>query len=259
MIKTSFLEAQSAKSAAQNKTTPFLRRLVASVVDRAAHEQYGAAYAMKCLQTSHAVLLLLDRLNIGGVLCEGALCAALVHEDSRADGWGGFWGANHHVWAMTQFGEIVDLSISQMHRHSRSDRTDGIPCPPMWWDDKAFALPVIRHLPDNFFKTIAFSDETGAPDLAAFESRVRRIYEETLAGETVEQIAFGPLLENIDGARSLHRQGHKWLSRAIAFQERKIPLPRWVSEREAEMVAAAKSGAAPASMLRRSGRAPTEG
>jgi hypothetical protein len=101
VIKTSFLEAQSAKSAAQKKTTSFLRRLVASVVDRAAHEHYGAAYSMKCLQTSHAVLLLLDRLKIGGVLCEGALCAALVYEETRADGWGGFWGANHHVWAMT--------------------------------------------------------------------------------------------------------------------------------------------------------------
>ena len=159
MIKSGFLEAQSAKSLAQKKTTPFLRRLIASTIDRAAQEHYGAAYAMKCVQTSHAVVRLLDQFEIGGRLCEGGLCAAMVHEDSRFDGWGGFWDGNHHVWAMTRFGELVDLSISQMHRHSGTGRTDAIPVPALWWDDKNAALPVIRYLPDNFFMNVAFSDE----------------------------------------------------------------------------------------------------
>jgi hypothetical protein len=99
----------------------------------------------------------------------------------------------------------------------------------------------------------------GAPDLAAFEGRVRRIYDETLTNETLDRVTFGPLLENMDSARSLDRQGRRWLNRAIAFHDRRVPLPRWISEREAEMIAAARSGAAPASVLRRSNRFPTDG
>jgi hypothetical protein len=146
-----------------------------------------------------------------------------------------------------------------MHRHSRSARTDGIPAPALWWDNKNFALPVIRYLPDNFFKEIAFADETGAADLAAFESRVQRIYDETLTHEAIDRVTFGPLLENMDSARSLDRQGRKWLDRAIAFHNRRVALPRWISEREAEMIAAARTGAAPASVLRRRGGLPTDG
>jgi hypothetical protein len=241
VIKSGFLEAQSAKSLAQKKTTPFLRRLIASTIDRAAREHYGAAYAMKCVQTSYAVVRLLDQFKIGGRLCEGGLCAAMVHEDSRFDGWGGFWDGNHHVWAMTRFGELVDLSISQMHRHSEAGRADVIPVPALWWDDKSAALPVIRYLPDKFFMNVAFDDDTAAPDLAVFESRVQHILEEQLERLDVHQVVFGALLENMDGARGLHKRGHPWLTRAIAFHNRKAPLPRWVAEREAKLIAAAGS------------------
>jgi hypothetical protein len=241
VIKSGFLEAQSAKSLAQKKTTPFLRRLIASTIDRAAQEHYGAAYPMKCVQTSHAVVRLLDQFKIGGRLCEGGLCAAMVHEDSRFDGWGGFWDGNHHVWAMTRFGELVDLSISQMHRHARAGRSDALAVPAMWWDDKSAALPVIRYLPDNFFMNVAFSDETAAADLESFENRVQQILEEKLERQDVHQVVFGALLENMDGARSLHKRGHPWLTRAIAFHNRKAPLPRWVAEREARLISEAGS------------------
>jgi hypothetical protein len=250
VIKNSFLKAQAGKSLAQKRTTPFLRRLVASIVDRAARERYGDAYAMKCLQTSQAVLTLLDRVGIGGILCEGALCAALLYEDSRADGWGGFWGANHHVWAMTPFGEIVDLSVSAMHNHPRSGRKDGIASPAIWWDDKRSAPPVSRYLPDNFFRSIAFNDAAGAPDLAAFQTLVVEIFEATLLSGDIGQVGFEALLENMHSAEALRRQGHPWLARALAFQAMNPPLPTWISRREADIAAAARAGAAPASVLR---------
>jgi hypothetical protein len=250
VIKGSFLKAQSERSRAQNKTTPFLRRLVLSVVDRVAREHYAAAYPMKCLQTSSAVLRLLERLGINGVLCEGALCAALVHEDRTADGWGGFWGSNHHVWAMSQFGEIIDLSLSQIHRHPAIRRTDRLAPPAMWWNGDARGLSAIRHLPDNFFLRIGFNDEAGAADLALFEERVTQAFDQTILAKQVGDIAFAPLLENIDGAQALFERGDAWLKGAVALEQSGAPLPAWIVERQSALEAAARAGVAPASVLR---------
>lgn len=247
MIKASFLKAQSAK-AARGRTPPFLRRLAAGVVDRVALAHYGPAYSMKCLQTAHAVGEVLKRFGVESQLWMGAFCAAEVYEEPGHQGWGGFWGQDHHVWLYTANRELVDLSVSQMHRHPKSQRRDGIAMPALWWDDASSWPPVIRYLPDRPGR-IGFVEADDVADLATFMDLVMAELDRVLAQDRVEQVTFGPLMSGIQDMDVLTRQGHPWLVRAIGFQERGARLPQWIQERHEELTAAWRSGQAAPSRL----------
>lgn len=248
MIKPAFLNAQKAK-AASGRTPPFLRRLAAGVVDRVALAHYDAAYSMKCLQTAHAVGQVLKRFGVDSQLWMGAFCAAEVYEAPGHQGWGGFWGDDHHVWLYTANSELVDLSVAQMHRHPASRRADGIAMPPLWWDDVAALPPVIRYLPDSPGR-IEFPDAKDVEDLKIFIGLVMAELDRVLAEDEVEQVTFGPMLSSIADMDTLTDQGHPWLVRAIAFQERASRFPPWIEHRHEELTAAWRSGVAAPSRLR---------
>ncbi|GGL35612.1 hypothetical protein [Caulobacter rhizosphaerae] len=240
MIKPTFLKAQMAKAAA-GRTPPFLRRLTAGVVDRVATAHYGQAYAMKCLQTAHAVGEVLKRFGVGSQIWLGAFCAAEVFETSGFQGWGGFWGQDHHAWLYTANHELVDLSVAHMHRHPRASRKDGIPMPPVWWDDVSSWPPVLRYLPDSPAK-IGFPDPRDAADLKMFMSLVMVELDRVLAEDEVDDVTFGPILSGLDAMDALTERGHPWLVRAIEFQDRGARFPLWIEQRHQELLAAWAGG-----------------
>ncbi len=242
LIKDKFLKLQASKSNSIKQTTPFLRRLVASTVDDSAVHFYGDEYAIKCLQTSWATSRLLTRLGIKAGVMLGTFCAAELYEDVSKFGWGGFWGDDHHLWTMTGFGEIVDLSVAHMTKHPRCTRTDGIPMPPIWWDDHAEVAPVFRYLPDMPVNAIP-PDGPDAREMDAFIAEVDARFSSVLASKRVENIAFGPFLDNSDTMNRLTSAGHPWLKGALIVLDHDIPFPPWIRAREAELVDAVRRGA----------------
>ncbi len=249
MIKPAFLKAQVAKAKARRRTPPFLRRLVAQAVDATARAHYGEAYSMKCLQAAKALQTALDRFGIGGRMWMGAFCSVEVYAAAGHDTWGGFWGAEHHVWFVTSFNELVDLSIAELPRHPKQKRADGIAMPAIWWNDMGAPLTVFRYLPDAVISTIRFPNQADRDDLAAFEAAVLNRLDTMLATMDMAEVAFGPLLERSDHAQQLHEQGHPWLNRAIWFQDLAIPFPTWITLRSREIREAHEAGLPPPSRL----------
>lgn len=129
MIKSCFVKAQVANSAANWRTSTFLRRLVFSVVDEVADAHYGAHYPSKCFQASAAIRAVLDWFGIRSRLWVGTVCVAEAFEYPGYATWGGFWDQAHHLWLTTQYDELEDLSIVRVHRHPRCRRSDGIAMP----------------------------------------------------------------------------------------------------------------------------------
>lgn len=236
MIKPNFLKKQINKSRAQRTTAPFLRRLVFTTVDQVAREHYELAYPMKCLQTSAAAKALLENLGIKSRLWMGATCFAEAFEQGDVI-WGGFWDRDHHVWLVTEFSELVDLSIAQMHQHPNRKRDDGIPVLPIWWDETDQWPDVIRYLPDGPVK-IGLDDPVEIADLNIFLTKVRNRFEDLLRLRCVEDVKFGPILADVAMMDSLHKQNHPWLIRAAQFSDRGIPFPPWIQKRDAELTAA---------------------
>lgn len=233
MIEPGFIKAQVAKSAANRQTSSFLRRLVFSVVDEVAVAHYGAHYPTRCLQVSAAVRTVLERFGIRSSLWVGAVCVAEVFEDAGFATRGGFWDQDHHLWLTTEYDELVDLSISQIHRHPRSQRSEGIAIPAVWWSDLGQWPPVIRYLPDAPVK-IGLQGEDVA-DLSSFQGKVMAALDARLATNSVQDTAFARMLCDVDGMNEATRLGDPWLTRAVVFVDGHIPFPDGIQQRERQL------------------------
>ena len=252
MIKPSFIKKQVEKATRVGATSPVLRSLVFSVVDRVAQAHYGDQYPLKCLQTAAATQQLLATIGIKSSLWGGAVCFAEVFDDASDISWGGFWGEDHHVWVITEFKEYVDLSISRLHQHPKSRRTDGVPVPAVWWDDITQWPPVIRYLPDNPVR-IGLEGQDAA-DLTRFLHRVERGFSDVLAHGQIDALKFAPLLAGPDSMNDLYAQGLPWAVRSYVIQERNIPFPSWIVEREEELWRAWEAGTTAPSRMNESVR-----
>ena len=248
MIAASFLHLQTAESAKNRCTSPFLRKLILSVVDTAAKAHYRQDYSLKCLQTASALQLLLTRVRISSLLWVGAVCVAEVFEQAGVASWGGFWDSDHHFWLETEFQEYVDLGIGQLHLHPLRRRTDGIPMPSIWWNDIGKWPHVIRYLPDT---TASFELDTteDANDLFSFKAKVEDEFAAVLLHHNIEDIIFGPILSGLETMNMLQQQGHSWVVGALPFQESAIPFPEWIRQREREFMEAYHRGERPPSRL----------
>jgi hypothetical protein len=235
VIKQSFIEKQIDRSRRDRRTSPFLRRLIFRIVDEAATEHYGATYPTRCIQCSAALWTLLNEFGIRSRLSLGALCIVEVFADRRPPRWGGFWDHDHHVWAVTEFGELADLAVGRLHLHPAGGEGDFLPGPSIWWNDPGRLPPIFRYLPDSPAKP-DIAEPEGAADLAMFLLGVRSRYFEMLQKADVAEIAFPGILDGMDTLQRLLEAGDPWATGAFAVQKFGVPFPPWIAEREAELL-----------------------
>lgn len=225
---------QEAKdSSARKSTSVFLRELVFAIVDRAVSEHYRDLYPIKCLQSSAAIQVLLDRLGIKSNLFIGATCWAKVSTDGLPEGWNGFWGDDHHVWVATEFYELVDLTISKLHLHPASLNSPQREVPAVWWGDISRWPHVIKYLPTG--RAGLGLNESDLEDLELFKKRVLRIFSEIGSGDLEIPCFPGPILHGPDCLNRLHSEGHAWVNDAYFFEKHNVPLPEWIIRRELEL------------------------
>ncbi len=247
MIKPSFLKRQAEKSLRERRTSPFLRRLVFQVVDAAARAHYADAYPTKCFQCSAAIATLLTGYGIRSRLMAGAVCIAEA-SDGELPRWSGFWDQDHHVWLMTGYGELVDLSIGVLNRHPASLRGNGLANPPLWWSDPGTWPQIIRYLPD--MEVHGLGEPSEQADLERFQGRATSDMKALVATATVESVSFGPILDGLTTLEALTRSGNAWARHAYGIQQQHVPLPPWICRREEELMEAWKQRRPAASHLR---------
>lgn len=237
MIKKGFLQKQVQSSRRDRRTTPFLRRFVLSIVAEALQVHYGIESPEKCLQSSLAIQLVLDRLGISSSPWMGAACFAQAYKNApHRTGWAGFWGEDHHVWLITEFRELVDLTISQLHLHPAFSRSDGEPIPPLWWDDLGSWPNTIRYLPDGRLSTnCKFETRDDDDDLKAFKAHVIETMARHTSSQDVQNVTFAPILENEDSLNSLYQQGHPYIVKTHVVHQRAMPFPPWIQRRITEL------------------------
>lgn len=248
MIKKQFIDRQVKTSAAAKRTAPFLRRLVFKTVDAVSRSHYADDYPMKCVQTASASQMLLEKLHIESHLTMGAACFPKILTNGQFGGWTGFWDKHHHVWLETEYGEVVDLSISQLHEHPKTGAPE-IQSPAIWWDQKYAWPPIIRYLFDIRADRI---DLGTAKDQASYEQflvKVQAAFLSTLANKTVQDISFSPLLSDIDQLNTWTEECRPWAIGALTVLHRQIAFPEWIVNREKEIKVALSLGEHPKSHL----------
>jgi hypothetical protein len=237
MIRKGFLQKQVQKSRRERRTSSFLRRLVFSVVDQTLHDHYGGDYPQKCLQSSVGIQLVLGKFGIESKLWMGAACFAQAYRNSPGKtGWAGFWDRDHHVWLVTEFAELVDLTISELHLHPLSRSGDAEPIPPLWWDDISWWPGTIMYLPEGVVAPVfQFETREEMEDLDRFKALVLATLERYTAERSVENVAFGPVLEGEHSLDTLYDQGHPYLVKTFVVHQSRTPFPPWVRQRMAEL------------------------
>lgn len=248
MIKKRFIDRQIEKSAAARRTTPFLRRLVFQTVDTVSRSHYAKDYSMKCVQSAAAMKMLLAKMGIGSRLTMGAVCFPKVTISGQFAGWTGFWGAAHHVWLETEFNEVVDLSISQLHEHPRTNGEE-MQTPAIWWDQEYGWPPIILYLFDTYAGGVDFGDTVDQKSYEQFAEKVHGSFSSVLADKTIEDVTFSPLLGDFDQLNMWTEQCHPWATAALTVLDNQIPFPPWIVDRQKEIELALAQGRYPTSRL----------
>lgn len=235
MIKNSFLRKQIDKSKRERRTSIFLRKLIFYVVEKTLKDQYGNDCSMKCLQSSVAISMLMNGFGIKSMEILGSVCVSQVFEDlSKPPSWNGFWGDDHHVWNITEYGEFVDLTISALHLHPLSKEHPQIPVPAIWWSDTELWPRIIKYLPKGAVRFDLPKED--ALDLEEFKKRVSKELLSTLQNNSVEKIQYSSILHGIDSLKSLYEAGDPWLKGSCILEEANVPHPPWVVERERQLM-----------------------
>ena len=234
MIKLAFIKKQIEKSKCDRKTSPFLRRLVFYVVNGSLRQYYSEDHPIKCLQASVAIEHLLNKLDIKSRLYTGGVCVPQVYKNNSCTvGWNGFWGEDHHVWVLTEFGELIDLSINSLHLHPMSQAREQEPVPAIWWDDAGEWPRIIKYLPDGAVNIQLPIDEMD--DLEKFKIVVGKSYNEALQKLDGKKVIYEPILDNSSTLNRLLDSGHAWVCQSCYFDQANVPLPTWVRERENQL------------------------
>lgn len=235
MISNDYLSRQIDSSRADGRTTLFLRNLAIFVVRSALRRHYGENYSIRCLQASLGFKRVLERIGLKSDLWTGDVCFAQAFASPPFEMcFSGFWDKDHHIWLLTEFKEIVDLTIGQLHRHPASTRSDALEIPALWWDDISRWPATIRYLPSG--RVTVQLPETDAIDLSAFELVLNSTLDGVLEQLDPDDIPEYPLLHGPSALNELHSKGHPWVTATADYQTSEVPLPDYMSKREQELM-----------------------
>ncbi len=207
---------------------------IVSIMDRALNEVYGSNYSDLCAQSSMCVKHLLDRIGIRSRTYSGDVCFKMTYKgDTTIRRWEGFWGTEHHVWVMSEFREIIDLTISHLHLHQNSFRNDTLPIPVIWWQLKAMPKSFL-YIPSNPVDIELLPEER--ENYEKLIHRVDHYFDAEVQSDRMSDEAIPPILMDKATAVFLYQQGNPWIIESLdKFEKESCELPPYMAERDKEL------------------------
>lgn len=236
MIPETYIKSIAEKSRDDKYTSFFIRNFIFKVVDKALRAYYGDNYSTLCLQASAAVNVLLSRFNIHSQLVLGSVCVIEVYKDKNNYGWnwGGFWDNEHHIFVISEFSDLIDLTISQLPFHPISEKKEYLPLLPVWWSPISKWPPMIKYLPEKKAEISLSHSEMDSLD--NFLNLTENIADDFLATCSIEDIVFQPILTGLDSLNSLTESGNEWLKYSKKIILGGINYPDEIIKREEELI-----------------------
>ena len=75
------------------------------------------------------------------------------------------------------------------------------------------------------------------------------MFSSIVAEKTIEDVAFSPLLGDVDQLNIWTEEGHPWTIGSLTVLDRQIPFPEWIANRQKEIESALARGMYPNSRL----------
>lgn len=214
-----------------------LRKYLFSLTHELLKKHYNENYSDRCLQSSMIIRSMLSDFGIASFLVEGALCSPIVSKRADDIGWQGFWDKDHHYWLITEFGELIDLTIHQINRHQQSRNIERHDPPPIWWDDCGYLIKVIKYLPQMVVKP---NDSCTLPDYIEQEKINNILNNLKIENNTFYQKYTAPTFTKIlCNTSDLERWGNEqdpWTNGLAFYYDHNVDLPPWIQNREHELL-----------------------
>ena len=226
------------KSKKEKSITPFIKYLIFSILEDSLVEVYGSNYSMKCLQSSIATRELLNDLGFHSKLDYGSCCFSIVRGQYPYNlTWGGFWDKDYHIWVITEYHELVDFTISQMHLHPKLDLQVKIePILPLWYSPIDTMPSILKYLPQDF--NIVVQEKLSGQDKVDLDSLLALAKKKLILARENNQYRMYEkfIIENPSVLEHLLKNGNVWMKGSVMMQQKQIPLPAWIQNKEKELL-----------------------
>lgn len=207
---------------------------IVSIMYRALNEVYGANYSDLCSQSSLCIKHILDRIGIGSGIYRGDVCFRMAYKDDPSvQKWEGFWDPQYHVWVMTEFKELIDITISHLHLHPASSRDDALPIPIIWWQEEGMPSWFL-YIPRDPVEIELEQKEKD--DFEKLIMRADHYYDTETSLEEEPKLPIPPILMGSRTANLLYQQKNPWMVMALDhFENEPLKLPDLMEERDREL------------------------
>lgn len=237
MIDNKFIDEQIDKSKRDNKTSYFIRKFIFKIVDEALIEVYGENYSIRCAQAAEAIKLLLEEFGIKSRIFTGHVCLILTYKVNNhyKFHWGGFWDDTFHMFNVTQFEEIADLTISQLHLDPANIKKKPLAVLPFWWQPLDKWPPIVMYIPEAPAKYGIPDDDK--ENFKSFITKVKDRKEYYLANSDSSLIDYTDVIYNIDSLNILTEIGNPWLKILSEFmKQQKFTYPDFFQKKDREIL-----------------------
>lgn len=219
----------------QRRTITEVQSYCLQITHTALETIYGN-YSDKCLQSSVGLHRVLKHLGISSKIVNGA-CCFITTKGSTPISWGGFWDKDHHVWLITEFFEIVDLTVSQLHLHPSKNNGELDPIPALWWQPADYTPSIFKYLPDSIVSENVLTEFS--EDQTLLENFLDYIDQLLLESNTNFYSFNIPVIDGPETLNKLYEHGNEWARGACLSND--SPMPIWVRNRELELIQNGKS------------------
>lgn len=217
MLKDTYIQKLLKQYRENKKVPPILARIVFHVLASAIEKHYGHPRGDKCLQYSYGALHLLKKFGISSILLQ--VEALTIHSEIDILGrinFSGFQGGNHHVACLSEYNELIDLSIHFLSLHpSTINPQSAINPPAVWWhkEDIKALEPTIRY---KSVGEISLDLPKEDPrDLEEFLGIVDEVFANTAKKLKVSELDNRPILHNFDNFREMAKnEKNTWVNTA---------------------------------------------
>ena len=179
-------------------------------------------------------MTILDYLGIKSFVVEGSACLGLVYGNNPYRiTWGGFWDKDHHYWLTSEYGDIIDFTISKLHIHPYEKIQNQVPILPIWWTPIDISPPIFKYLPKTFGRPQDKLEKEESIKLKEFKDDILKIIEEgTLNSHELNSFE---ILTGREKFIQLYEQRNTWIYIFIE-KHKELKWPDWILNREQELI-----------------------
>lgn len=219
------------RSRVNKKASNELKNFVLSCTHMFLVKHYGVNYSDRCLQSSLGINRILRHFGFNSILLEGGFCMPRTSFERKELGWQGFWGEDHHYWILTEFKEIIDLSISLSAQHPAFKNNEPYSPPPIWWQEKRGVPDFMIYLSTQSYGLNGIFELQDPSDNLIMQHYLKDIEDFLNSSQLTYTSNFDYIFSDMSDFNSGLKRKDPWFLNCSFHSSIDLPIPKWFEDR----------------------------